>query len=194
MKPPLCKGHSEPCVIRQVKKAGPNQGAKSLPTSVILQVLGSGVRKLPVMAHARQHASDGSLRRASAEVLCGLSMVLSILQCLLCQNHSGRPRGRCALRRQSQCCCPCRARVLCVQPQCGKAAGGALRLLPVGGRPADARGQGSGIWKERDPEGLLELIGCSLVGSCNAESYLCAEHAGLLFLLELQPRLMVLTS
>lgn len=26
MKPPLCKGHSEPCVIRQVKKGGPNQG------------------------------------------------------------------------------------------------------------------------------------------------------------------------
>ncbi len=26
MKPPLCKGHSEPSVIRQVKKGGPNQG------------------------------------------------------------------------------------------------------------------------------------------------------------------------
>lgn len=26
MKPPLCKGHAEPCVIRQVKKGGPNQG------------------------------------------------------------------------------------------------------------------------------------------------------------------------
>lgn len=26
MRPPLCKGHSEPCVIRQVKKGGPNQG------------------------------------------------------------------------------------------------------------------------------------------------------------------------
>jgi hypothetical protein len=26
MKPPLCKGHGEPCVIRQVKKGGANQG------------------------------------------------------------------------------------------------------------------------------------------------------------------------
>jgi hypothetical protein len=26
MKPPLCKGHGEPSVIRQVKKGGPNQG------------------------------------------------------------------------------------------------------------------------------------------------------------------------
>ena len=26
MKPPLCKGHGEPCVIRQVKKGGVNQG------------------------------------------------------------------------------------------------------------------------------------------------------------------------
>ena len=26
MKPPLCKGHAEPCVIRQVKKGGHNQG------------------------------------------------------------------------------------------------------------------------------------------------------------------------
>ena len=28
MQPPLCAGHGEPCVIRQVKKAGPNKGAQ----------------------------------------------------------------------------------------------------------------------------------------------------------------------
>ena len=38
MKPPLCKGHAEPCAIRQVKKGGPNHGARMccllLPSSM----------------------------------------------------------------------------------------------------------------------------------------------------------------
>lgn len=33
MKPPLCKGHGEPCVIRQVKKGGANQGDLPFITS-----------------------------------------------------------------------------------------------------------------------------------------------------------------
>ena len=32
MQPPLCAGHGEPCVIRQVKKAGPNKGAQASPS------------------------------------------------------------------------------------------------------------------------------------------------------------------
>ena len=31
MKPPKCKGHNEDCVIRQVKKKGPNFGEESRP-------------------------------------------------------------------------------------------------------------------------------------------------------------------
>ena len=36
MKPPLCKGHGEPCVIRQVKKGGANQGEPPFITSCTL--------------------------------------------------------------------------------------------------------------------------------------------------------------
>ena len=35
MKPPLCKGHAEPSVIRQVKKGGPNQGKGSALHDVV---------------------------------------------------------------------------------------------------------------------------------------------------------------
>ncbi len=41
MKPPLCKGHGEPCVIRQVKKGGVNQGMPLTRTPLIINRLAS---------------------------------------------------------------------------------------------------------------------------------------------------------
>jgi len=43
MQPPLCAGHGEPSVIRQVKKAGPNKGARAPPRRSVRDVCQRGV-------------------------------------------------------------------------------------------------------------------------------------------------------
>ena len=82
MKPPLCKGHNEPCVIRQVKKGGPNQGALCLSCpSLPLHLHHAEV--LPLLVFT-QHSHLGTFTVCAGRVF------------YVCRRAAGNPpEGRC---------------------------------------------------------------------------------------------------
>ena len=79
MKPPLCKGHGEPSVIRQVKKGGPNQGKEPFPHTdgfgTHAQFLFESLGKAEVCIGCLQHACAISvlLVRGAENLLAYLS-------------------------------------------------------------------------------------------------------------------------
>lgn len=95
MKPPKCAGHGEACVIRQVKKAGPNKGAAVVifPSTVVLHVC--------MWRHRFSHAS---LCMRYQQCTCTLS-------CALWPLKQGIALDACSNRGKRKCmfCTACEA-------------------------------------------------------------------------------------